>query len=453
MILYLIETIAAFLVAILLLVSLHELGHLVAARLCGIKVLRFSVGFGKPFWSKRWRNIEWSLAPLPLGGYVKMVDTREGNVSAADLPYAFDKQSPLKRIIVVAAGPLTNLVLAALLYAVSFSVGGVREIQPYVGMLKTPSIAANAGFQVGDRILTVNGVTVNNFTEAQTQIILNLEAGEVAVEVEAANGAHVRRLIHAKGTPEAEAIAQQKETLGFEPFKISEVIGLVIPNSPAERAGLQKGDRIIAVNGMKTPHWQDWSKIVHDNAGSNLHIVYERAGKQLKTTLLTDSYELPDRSQIIGRAGVVAGVDTAWQQKIIRMRQPSFVSALALGGHKVVQYSITNLQFFGKLLIGHASLNHISGPLTIAEIAGQTAKMGWQAYLEFLALVSISLGIMNLLPIPVLDGGHLIFYTIELIRRKPLSERVQNLGLRFGLSVMLMMMLLAFFNDINRLFG
>ena len=449
----LLQTLVAFLVAILLLVSLHELGHLLAARWCGIKVLRFSVGFGKPFVKKQWRNIEWCLAPIPLGGYVKMVDTREGNVAEADLPYAFDKQHPLKRIIVVAAGPLVNLVLAVLLYFWLFAADGITQIKPYVGTVHTPSVAAQAGFVSGDRILAVNGTTVTDFNDARTRIILNLDSGKVNVNVQTADGQNAVRVIDAAGSPEAQAIAKRTADLGISPYKNSDAIGRVLPNSPAEKAGLRSGDRIAAIGNTPTPHWRDWQTIIRENAGRRLNVTYARDGKFYRTQILTNAVELPDRSQIIGQIGVMAAPDSAWQAHIIHRYRPSAGEALTAAWDKTASYAVMTVDFFRKLLFGQASLHHISGPVGIAEVAGSSASAGWQAYLEFLAVVSLSLGVMNLLPIPVLDGGHLVYYTAELIRGKPLSEQVQQLGLRIGITLMLTMMLLAFFNDLTRLFG
>ena len=446
-------TLLAFLTAILLLVSLHELGHLLVARWCGIKVLRFSIGFGKPFYTKRWRNIDWCLAPFPLGGYVKMVDTREGEVAPEDLPLAFDKQHPLKRIAVVVAGPLTNLALAVLLYAFSFGVGGITEVRPYVGEVEMPSVAAAAGFQEGDRIVSVNGSAVDNFADAQTRMILDLEAGKVIVAVEDIDGEQKTRIIDAAGSPEAAAIAKRRSSLGLHAFKIDDTIGIVQKGSPADKAGLRKGDRIVAINGMPTPKWADWGKIVRDNAGKKLALTYLRDGEEKQTTLLPNAVRQPESGKTVGQIGVGAQRDEAWAAKIRRHYVPDWGSAWRAGWDKTVGYSTLTLQFFGKLVTGQASINHISGPITIADVAGQTAKIGWQPYIEFLALVSISLGVMNLLPVPVLDGGHLVYYTAELLRGKPLSQAVQQWGLRFGLAVMLAMMVLAFFNDISRLLG
>ena len=445
------QTLLAFLIAILLLVSLHELGHLIVARLCGIKVLRFSVGFGKPFFTKKWRNIEWCLAPIPLGGYVKMVDTREGKVEPADLPFAFDKQHPLKRIAVVAAGPLTNLVLAVLLYCLSFSIGGVTELRPLVGTVYSPSIAARSGFVAGDRIISVNGKSVDNFADAQTEMILNLEAGKVLVDVETADGQHQTRIIDAAGSADATTVAKRQTGIGLSPFKISDNIGMVQPNSPAQKAGLQKGDKIISINQTQTATWEDWSQIVRQNAGRSLNLVYLRNSKE-HTTQITPT-PVQEANQTIGRVGLAAAMDEEWAKQVRYHYTPSFSQSLQLGWQKTVHYSTLTLSFFGKLVTGNASLAHVSGPITIAEVAGQTAKIGWQPYIEFLALVSISLGVMNLLPVPVLDGGHLVYYTAELLRGKPLNQRVQDWGLRFGLAMMLAMMFLAFFNDITRLLG
>ena len=445
------QTLLAFLIAILLLVSLHELGHLIVARLCGVKVLRFSVGFGKPFFTKKWRNIEWCLAPIPLGGYVKMVDTREGKVEPADLPFAFDKQHPLKRIAVVVAGPLTNLVLAVLLYCLSFSIGGVTELRPLVGTVYSPSIAARSGFVAGDRIISVNGKSVDNFADAQTEMILNLEAGKVLVDVETADGQHQTRVIDAAGSADATIVAKRQTGIGLSPFKISDNIGMVQPNSPAQKAGLQKGDKIISINQTQTATWEDWSQIVRQNAGRSLNLVYLRNGKE-HTTQITPT-PVQEANQTIGRVGLAAAMDEEWAKQVRYHYTPSFSQSLQLGWQKTVHYSTLTLSFFGKLVTGNASLAHVSGPITIAEVAGQTAKIGWQPYIEFLALVSISLGVINLLPVPVLDGGHLVYYTAELLRGKPLNQRVQDWGLRFGLAMMLAMMFLAFFNDITRLLG
>ncbi|QPT38015.1 RIP metalloprotease RseP [Neisseria cinerea] len=445
------QTLLAFIFAILILVSLHEFGHYIVARLCGVKVVRFSVGFGKPFFSRKRGDTEWCLAPIPLGGYVKMVDTREGEVAQADLPYAFDKQHPAKRIAIVAAGPLTNLALAVLLYGLSFSFG-VTEIRPYVGTVEPDTIAARAGFQSGDRIQSVNSTPVEDWGSAQTEIALNLEAGKVAVAVQTASGAQTVRTIDAAGTEEAGKIAKNQGYIGLMPFKISTVIGGVEKGSPADKAGLKTGDKLTAADGKPITSWQEWANLTRQSPGRKIALTYERDGQARTADIRPDTVERSDKT-LIGRVGLLPQSDKAWDRQIRRNYRPSVVRAFGMGWEKTVSYSWTTVKFFGKLISGNASASHISGPLTIADIAGQSAELGLQSYLEFLALVSISLGVLNLLPVPVLDGGHLVFYTAEWIRGKPLGERIQNIGLRFGLALMMLMMAIAFFNDITRLLG
>lgn len=445
------QTLLAFIFAILILVSLHEFGHYIVARLCGVKVVRFSVGFGKPFFSKKRGDTEWCLAPIPLGGYVKMVDTREGEVAQADLPYAFDKQHPAKRIAIVAAGPLTNLALAVLLYGLSFSFG-VTEIRPYVGTVEPNTIAARAGFQSGDRIQSVNSTHVADWGSAQTEIALNLEAGKVAVAVQTASGALAVRTIDAAGTEEAGKIAKNQGYIGLMPFKITTVIGGVEKGSPADKAGLKTGDKLTAADGKPITSWQEWANLTRQSPGRKIALTYERDGQARTADIRPDTVERSDKT-LIGRVGLLPQSDKAWDRQIRRNYRPSVVRAFGMGWEKTVSYSWTTVKFFGKLISGNASASHISGPLTIADIAGQSAELGLQSYLEFLALVSISLGVLNLLPVPVLDGGHLVFYTAEWIRGKPLGERIQNIGLRFGLALMMLMMAIAFFNDITRLLG
>lgn len=445
------QTLLAFIFAILILVSLHEFGHYIVARLCGVKVVRFSVGFGKPFFSRKRGDTEWCLAPIPLGGYVKMVDTREGEVAQADLPYAFDKQHPAKRIAIVAAGPLTNLALAVLLYGLSFSFG-VTEIRPYVGTVEPDTIAARAGFQSGDRIQSVNSTPVADWGSAQTEIALNLEAGKVAVAVQTASGAQTVRTIDAAGTEEAGKIAKNQGYIGLMPFKITTVIGGVEKGSPADKAGLKTGDKLTAADGKPITSWQEWANLTRQSPGRKIALTYERDGQARTADIRPDTVERSDKT-LIGRVGLLPQSDKAWDRQIRRNYRPSVVHAFGMGWEKTVSYSWTTVKFFGKLISGNASASHISGPLTIADIAGQSAELGLQSYLEFLALVSISLGVLNLLPVPVLDGGHLVFYTAEWIRGKPLGERIQNIGLRFGLALMMLMMAIAFFNDITRLLG
>lgn len=444
-------TLLAFITAIVILVSLHELGHFLVARWCGVKVLRFSVGFGKPFWRKKRGDTEWCLAPIPLGGYVKMVDTREGNVAEADLPYAFDRQHPAKRIAIVAAGPLTNLLLAVLLYGASFSFG-VTEIRPWVGTVEPASIAAQAGFESGDRIRTVNGAAVADWGDAQTAIILSLNAGKVHVAVHTAEDEEAVRVIDVAGTPAAAAVAKHNGYIGMSPGKITRRLGDVAPDSPAARAGLRAGDTLLAVDGESMNQWHDFVLKISGSAGQKLDITYERDGQQHTVAVRPESRVAPD-GRITGIIGVIPAADPEWAQQVRYRYVPGVGEAFVLGAEKTAHYSWVTLRFFGKLVTGEASLRYVSGPVAIADVAGRTLRDGMQSYIEFLAFVSLSLGIMNLLPVPVLDGGHLLYYSIEWLRGRPLSERVQELGMRLGVFIMLTFMLVAFFNDITRLLG
>ena len=442
---------AAFVVAILLLVSLHEFGHYIVARWCGVKVLRFSVGFGKPFWKKQRGDTEWCLAPIPLGGYVKMVDTREGEVAEADLPYAFDKQPPLKRIAIVVAGPLVNLILAVLLYVASFNLYGVTEVKPWVGTVESDSLAAKAGFQVGDRITSINGKAVHDWMDAQTELVIALQAGNVTVGVQDAQGVATARIMDVEANPASVDAATQGQGVGIWPIKVKSEISQVLPNSAAERAGLKAGDKVIAVNGQKLLGWKDWVDVIKASPGKDLHLDVQRQGQMLSLMLRPDSED--KGQQLEGKAGVAASIDNDWEAQVKTQREVGIGESVVLAAQKTWNLSALTLKFLGKLIMGEASIKGISGPVSIGEMAGKSAMMGLETYIQFLAVISISLGVMNLLPIPVLDGGHLLYYIIEWVRGKPLSEHVQTVGLKIGLCIMGLFMLVAFFNDFTRIFG
>ena len=442
---------AAFVVAILLLVSLHEFGHYIVARWCGVKVLRFSVGFGKPFWKKQRGDTEWCLAPIPLGGYVKMVDTREGEVAEADLPYAFDKQPPLKRIAIVVAGPLVNLILAVLLYVASFNLYGVTEVKPWVGTVESDSLAAKSGFQVGDRITSINGKAVHDWMDAQTELVIALQAGNVTVGVQDAQGVATARIMDVEANPASVDAATQGQGVGIWPIKVKSEISQVLPNSAAERAGLNAGDKVSAVNGQKLLGWKDWVDVIKASPGKDLRLDVQRQGQMLSLMLRPDSED--KGQQLEGKAGVAASIDNDWEAQVKTQREVGIGESVVLAAQKTWNLSALTLKFLGKLIMGEASIKGISGPVSIGEMAGKSAMMGLETYIQFLAVISISLGVMNLLPIPVLDGGHLLYYIIEWVRGKPLSEHVQTVGLKIGLCIMGLFMLVAFFNDFTRIFG
>lgn len=446
----LVTTIIAFVVALFILVSLHELGHFTVARLCGIKVLRFSIGFGKPFWSRKKGDTEWALAPIPLGGYVKMVDTREGEVAPEDLPFAFDKQHPAKRIAVVVAGPLTNLLLAVFLFTIAFSMG-ITELKPVVGTVEPNSIASRAGFLPGDTIKSINNEEIKEWGDAHSALVF-LSNKNLNITVANSEGVSRNLLVDVKKESAAIEELPIKLDIGISPDKITFNIKEITKGSPADKAGLRENDKIIALNGVPVTDWYSWKKTIADLPGAPLAVTYERDHKQTVQTVYLDSEKQSD-GKLIGKIGVALALDKAWRKQNSTEYKPSVPQAFVLANQKTYEISHLTLSFFGKMLTGQASFKHVSGPVVIADIAGKTAKDGLKSYISFLALVSVSLGILNLLPIPILDGGHLLYYTVEWIRGKPLSLRVQEMGFRFGLATMLCLMLLAFFNDFTRYFG
>ena len=380
-----------------------------------------------------------------------MVDTREGEVAEADLPYAFDKQPPLKRIAIVVAGPLVNLILAVLLYVASFNLYGVTEVKPWVGTVESDSLAAKSGFQVGDRITSINGKAVHDWMDAQTELVIALQAGNVTVGVQDAQGVATARIMDVEANPASVDAATQGQGVGIWPIKVKSEISQVLPNSAAERAGLKAGDKVIAVNGQKLLGWKDWVDVIKASPGKDLRLDVQRQGQMLSLMLRPDSED--KGQQLEGKAGVAASIDNDWEAQVKTQREVGIGESVVLAAQKTWNLSALTLKFLGKLIMGEASIKGISGPVSIGEMAGKSAMMGLETYIQFLAVISISLGVMNLLPIPVLDGGHLLYYIIEWVRGKPLSEHVQTVGLKIGLCIMGLFMLVAFFNDFTRIFG
>ncbi|RXZ42082.1 RIP metalloprotease RseP [Crenobacter cavernae] len=444
-------TLLAFLVAIGLLVTFHELGHYWVAKLSGVKVLRFSIGFGRPLVTWRRGETEWTLCPIPLGGYVRMLDEREGPVDAADLPRAFNNQSVYKRIAIVAAGPIANLVLAVLLYWVVLA-QGQELIRPWVGSVTPQSTAAAAGFKSGDRIVSVDGKAVDSWQGLRLALLEGLAgADKVTVEAKTENGAAARRVLDVSRLPEEERERVLNGQIGLSPIRVLPVIGAIEPASAAERAGLKVGDKLVAADGQAVKDWEGWVVTVHNSPGREIVLSVERAGKPLQLTVRPDSRRLGDG--FVGRIGAAPTPDPAWRKAVSDVRDLSIGQAALAAVSKTWETASTSLKLLGWMVVGNVSWGNISGPLTIASVAGQTAEQGWDAYLEFLALISVSIGILNLLPIPVLDGGHLMYYVAELIKGKPVSERAQLVGQKIGLLLLGALMIFALFNDLSRLFG
>lgn len=444
---------AAFLVVLGVLVVIHELGHYLAARYCGVKVLRFSVGFGPVIFQRKCGvdRTEWAIAAIPLGGFVKMLDEREGEVASDELCRAFNQQTVGKRSLIVAAGPLANFVLAILLYWAVF-MHGSDELLPVLGPPPVSSPAAFAGINNGERVRAVDGQAVATWNDFRW-LLLQKAADHESVELEVINEQQEIALRHlplaAAGEQGWEGDALGRLGIVFFRPKIPPVIGKVVAGGPADNAGLKVGDRVLAINGAAIPNWFDFVLKVRDAAGQALQVEINRDGQTVTVNMIPEGNS--ERGRQVGKVGVAVAETVESRRELRTFVSYGFFDA---GGKAFVETwdkSVFSLVMMGKMLTGEVSWKNLSGPVTIADYAGQSAKLGIDYYIKFMALVSISLGVLNLLPIPVLDGGHLLYHAIEVVRRRPLSQRAMELGQQFGLAILFTLMAFAFFNDINRL--
>ena len=446
--------IAAFAVVIGVLVVFHELGHYLAARYCGVKVLRFSFGFGPVLWQRCLGRdqTEWAFSAFPLGGYVKMLDEREAPVASSELHRAFNRQSVAKRSLIVVAGPLANFLLAILLYWGVF-VHGVDELSPLVGAPPEGTPAAQAGLRNETKVNAVDGEPVATWNDFRW-VLLEKAVNQESVELELTDGSQIEfRRLYLSAAREQGWEGDALERLGIRLFRpeIPAVIGKILDGGPAQRAGIQIGDRIVQINGEPVLHWLDAVSRIREGAGKVLDVELERAGGDLHLQLTPELSQ--ERGGQVGKIGVVVAEPPAG-----RFPHKVFVSYGMLEAfNKAVQEtwskSVFSLVMLGKMLTGEVSWRTLSGPVTIADYAGQSARLGLEYYLRFMALVSISLGVLNLLPVPVLDGGHLMYHMLEVVRRKPLSERAMEISQQLGLAILLVLMAFAFFNDLSRLFN
>ena len=449
----LLHTIAAFVVALGALIMVHECGHFAVARMCGVKVLRFSIGFGMPLWKKRLGadQTEWVLAAVPLGGYVKMLDEREGEVSAHELERAFNRQSVWRRYAIVIAGPATNFLFAILLYWLLF-MNGVQEARPVVALPPPDTPAASAGFAPGETIRAIDGEPVGSWQDVRWRMLqLALERQQVKVEViNRDNQLNWRTLDFSRFDAE-QLEGDTLALIGLRLFRpeVSPVIGRIVPGSVAEQAGLQAGDRILEANGATIATWDQLVQLVRGHPGRELRLTYQRGGARRELTIVPESVQ--QNGTASGRIGAAAQLDQQAMDKLVTTVRYGAASALGKAVQKTWDTSVFSLRMLGRMLIGQVSWKNLSGPVTIADYAGQSAQLGLVSYLNFLALISISLGVLNLLPIPLLDGGHLMYYTIEIFKGSPVSDRIMEIGQKLGLSLLLVLMAFAFYNDINRL--
>lgn len=449
-------TLGSFVVALAILIAVHEFGHFWVARRLGVKVLRFSIGFGRPLFRVQ-RNpdaTEYVVALVPLGGYVKMLDEREDEVPPEQAHLAFNRQSLWKRSAIVAAGPMFNFLFAIFAYWAIFMAGD-SGLRPVVGEVAPQSIAAEAGFQPGDELIRIGGREAGSWETSLFAFIgKSLDGRELAVEVRDPSGNESVRWIPSEAV---QSLAEEPDLLGrlgLAPRRpvLPAVIGELVPGEAAEEAGMQVGDRILAVDGSPIPSWEEWVGIVREHAGQTLDLDLERADGERVVLSITPRSTLVDGSTV-GRigAGVLVPDDLSDDYRVEVSYGP--VESLGRAVSKTVDMSVMTLRVVGRMLIGQASVENLSGPITIAETAGRTASYGLESFVKFLAVVSISLGILNLLPIPILDGGHLLYFFIEWVKGSPVSEAAQIQGQKIGLFLLAALMTLAFYLDLSRLLG
>lgn len=446
--------VAAFLIAIGILVAVHEFGHYWVAKKLGFKVLRFSIGFGKPLLTRIGKGpdrTEYCMAAIPLGGYVKLLDEREGEVGAAELHRSFTRRPIAHRIAVLAAGPAMNLLFAAVLYA-AIAMVGTEAVKPIVGLVRPDGPAAIAGLRRGDEIVRVGDRGVADTDELQIALLSRFsEDGVIPLRVRRDGG---ERSITLRITADRRALTEPGKLLpglGFDTssWRADTHILTVPPDSAGARAGLRAGDRLLAVDGQTLSNSAEFVAVVSGAPGRDLVIQIERAG--VRTDIVAAVPAVQDQGKTIGRLGIMLQEGArSWPPGIVVMRRSGPIEALAGGVVKTWEMSALTVQMLWRVAAGQVSAKNISGPISIAEFAGVSALLGVVPFLRFLAVISVSLGVLNLMPVPLLDGGQVIYQLVEAVKGSPLSERAQLLGQQVGIALLVLLMSLAFYNDISR---
>jgi regulator of sigma E protease len=446
-----IVNILAFVVAISVLVAVHELGHFLVGRWCGMKVLRYSIGFGKPLWSTTFGRdrTEFWISAIPLGGYVKFADEREGPVDPGDRHRTFNARPVPARILVLLAGPGFNFLFAIVAYWALF-VAGVPTAVPAVGEVRPDSYAARAGLEPGDRILAIGGDAVDDWQSALLAMFEEMVGdGEIPLEVEGEDGG-VRELVIDVGKDAARLTVPDTPlnlSLGFRFWEPPARVAGVTDDGPAAAAGIRAGDRITEIAGYPVGDFGDLQRIVTARPGQTVPVRLERDGQELALELTLGSREIEGRAQGFMGVAAQAGSDYFYE------RRYGPLAAISEAAERTYRTTAFTVGMLARMVTGDVSVKNISGPLNIAQYAGDSAAAGLEPFLTFLALVSISLGVLNLLPIPVLDGGQIVYQLIELVKGSPLSERMQIVGQQVGILALLILMTFAFYNDIARILG
>ncbi|HIP95234.1 MAG TPA: RIP metalloprotease RseP [Leucothrix sp.] len=453
-------SIISFIVAIAILVGIHEFGHFWVARKLNIKIIRFAIGFGAPIWTYKSKDkdaTEYVLAAIPLGGYVKMLDEREGDVKEEEKHRAFNTQPVWKRFLVVLAGPMFNFFFAIAAFA-GIHMSGINSMHPYVGEVQVGTAAEHAGFELKDKIIAINTVDTESATQVRLTLLNEyLKDPRLTIHVETQSGQKATRNLDLTNTP---LLADEKDY--FEKTGIAfwrpphqTLINQVVKDGVAQKAGLEAGDIIVSVDNNKYTKSEQFIKHINSHADKEVQLIIERNGN-LKTILVTPKTG-EVQGQKVGLIGIAIGRKFSetdlkdYRSLMFFVRQAPFLEAMKSGVVQTWDMSIMTLKFMGRLITGEASIKNISGPITIANFAGQSAMIGFSAFFSLLAIVSLSLGVLNLLPIPMLDGGHLLYYFIEVIKGSPVSEKFEAIGMRVGMSLVGVLMIVAMYNDIGRL--